>query len=328
MAANGNLKQFILAPARKASSKPSGREQAQNVRTLPESTIGHKLPPQLERFLEIHPPKQTKIAWPIPSVLGFGAPPSEKPDATEFLKMYNIRILIDMTEQLDPNGFYAKSVQSASTMLIRLEANSRVKLNVTQFAAKCRIIRQSLAYIKQASDLGESQPMTMYVCDSRGGGTAALLVILLVAQQMSCSIEDAAVFVTRCWAEHANHLGSTVPRMFPQSSDFKTDIFKIYDILRQRTIGGCRDDDEAIELFDTHNVKFTAMAALKLLELDRSLIIGAVPFEKANLFSVVTWLKKGQQSKRGFNRLVNYSDDDDDDDDDDRYPHQKRTARE
>lgn len=305
----GSLRAFIIGEPK----PPKPKITANSVKTLPECTTGYRLPESLESLLRKHPEPQTKTAWPIPNMLGFGASPRDKSNMSEFLSTHKIRVLVDMTDQLDGINQYAKDVATSSTLLIRFAVNPKHKINVESFASKCRIIRQSFQYMKQAADSDERLPIAMYVCDSRGGGIAALLVMMIIAQEMVCSIEDAAVFVTRCWAEKCNHLGSAIPRMFPESGELKNAVYPIYARLQQQPIA-TNFDKNASEIFATHNVKHAAMALWKLLELDQTMIVSTMPFFKGKPISAVAWLVKTEkvvQEKRIYTKLVDYPDDDD-----------------
>ena len=317
----GSLRAFIIGEPKSARARPV----ASIVKTLPECTTGYKLPEPLECLLGKHPAPHTKTAWPIPGMLGFGASPRDKSNMPEFLSEHKIRVLVDMTDQLDGIKQYAKEAATASTLLIRFAVNPKHKINVESFATKCRIIRQSFQYMKQAADSNERQPIAMYVCDSRGGGIAALLVMMIIAQEMLCSIEDAAVFVTRCWAENCNHLGSAIPRMFPESGELKNAVYPIYARLQQQPIA-INFDKNANDIFVAHNVKCAAMALWKLLELDQTMIVGTMPFLKSNPIGAVAWLLKTEQvvqEKRAFTKLVDYPDDDDEDN----CAYKKRSSR-
>lgn len=333
------------APA--APTPTKAKKPAASTTALPTDCHDWTLPDALEKRLAMQTPTVLKrIAWPIAGRLGFGSSFMDRGEPTQLIKDMSVRVIVDVTHgELRDQKRYASAVADANAVLVHLPLNSKHKMqekSVQGYLSVCRTLHRVL----QAARQGDGEPpFAMYVCDSRGGGVAALVVEMLVALELHCSLADACVYVTRTWNTNLPE-GAQPQRMFPEGEVLKAAISMLYGRLRDQplaTTAVASAADAVAAVFKTHRVPNTGRAALHLLELDASVTLSKAPFSRTAPMQVVVWLRKNdplppkpepresgwseRPKRRWRHRDDDGSESDSDDDDSDDGPRRRQWNR-
>ena len=341
-----------LGRASAAPIKPAAKKAAASAASaLPTTCENYALPAPLTRMLAAQAPTISKrMAWPLAGRLGFGCSPMDRPDCTEWLLQHAVRVVIDVSYGDVPDQRrFASAVRAANAVLIHMPMDSKHKMQratTELYVSVCRTLGAVLSSARSADGVEGEPPFAVFVCDSRGGGVAALVVELLVATALHCTLADACVFVTRSWN---NNLAESVApqRMFPEGDVLKEAVTGMFARLREQPItaatsGGTAAAATSMEdTFVTHRVRSIGRAALKLLDLSASVLLVPPPFQRTQPMGVVTWVRKNEPvmqrssssssypttSKRQWNRDDDDSEDDDNDDWDDDTPNWKNSRQ-
>lgn len=293
----------------------------------------------------------------------FGRQPSERSDPVEFLASHNVRVVIDVSDDTRDAQFYQTLVVSARIVLIRLPINSRNKLGPAvrdSIVRTCRVLSHVVEALRESRAAGDPKVPAVFLCDSRGGGTAALLGIALVSAVFSVNFEEASAYVTRCWqTKRVRILSERAIRMFPEGDWLKEGGRAICNALRQQPIAQSVSSapnttsssyslisPEHEKILTAHGVLAAWRALSRVCMLDSRLMPYPLPFDTGRVMTVVMWLTKTHDDdnddghlpnvssapKRTFSRRVSRFGDDDsgdecnDDDDDDSHCHRRGSA--
>lgn len=342
------------SPAVTASAKKTAKPASSGME-LPANAATHTIEcAALTARLASYGTADNRAAWPIERVLGFGAPPTDRSSCGEWIRERHVRVVVDMSHELRDAKSYARHVEQAGAALIHLPVSSKTEMTDGQLVGVAPTLRAMRNAVGNAREAAASEsPFAVYFCDSGGGASAALGVVLIVALEYRCSLADAAAFVTLCWSEHAeggrSALGTSI-RMMPQGDKLKKALFKLHGKLRQQPFvqkqGAAAETQRRMEqVFTTHGLPATGRAALHLTSVETGRMLTRMPFSPTGPITVVTWLRQldpppepepmpqfGRRSDRDFD-----DDDDDaadfggkvarDDDDDEARPRWRRRRR-
>ena len=321
------------------AAKPSAKKAAaKTASTLPATWQDYHLPDHLVVRLNAQTPTVSKrMAWPIADRLGFGCSPMDRPDVNEWMRAHSVRVLVDVSHaEMPDKRRYIDGVRAANAVLVHMPLDSKHKMQrsvIESYVAICRVLCAVMRAARSAQPGVDEPSFAMFVCDSRGGGVAALVVEMIVALELHCTLDEACVYVTRTW--NNNLPQSAAPtRMFPEGDVLKEAITGMFARLREQPItsAGAEIASALESTFALHRVRGTARAALKLLDLPASVLLVSPPFQKTRPMAIVTWVRKNEpmpersssSSSSSYNdgqtntkRQWNDDDDDDDSDDDD-----------
>ena len=301
------------APARLAPDKKKAKAAVATSTGLPETQEGYNLPEELNLMLrEQKPLGQKRVCWPIPARLGFGCSPMDRLEPATWLRANNVRVVVDVTFGGVQNlGRYGAVAHDADATLVLLPLSSKYKMKtsaVDGYLAACRTLHRVLHETANAE-----HPFAIYVCDSRGGGVAALIVAMFVAMETPCRLADACVYVTRCW--NTNLADSVQPsRMYPEGDVLKTAIVSLFARLRDQPIGASVPRPANQKLYAMHRCKSIAQASEWLLDLDPALFVRIPAFTRADPMSILLWSMKTMPVREAVKRDWTCRDDDDDGD--------------
>ena len=284
------------APAKKPQSA-----NAENVLTVD----SYPLSDAMTALLATHPTAVPRIAWPIPGVLGMGMNPTDKSDPAGWLSEQHVRVVVDVAA--DEGGQRVRSqlittAREAGAVVVTLPISSRLEMGTADreaLVSACRVLHACLAAMIEAKHTGEQRAGSMYLCDSRGGGVAALIAILLIGVECNLDFDTARVYVTRCWRDKSVQNGLRAVRMFPEGDTLRKAGSLVAGRLRQQPIAMAPNESEesATPIFGAHRVVHMGRAMLTLCDMTAAALPGyRLPFDRLNPFSIVVWLQRtGEQ---------------------------------
>lgn len=283
----------------KQSSKP-----AAPAAVLPVDHEGYALTPVLDGMLMSQEPStRGRMAWPIAGTLGFGCVPVDRIDPADWLREHSIRLVVDVSG-LPPRDMrdYIRHVAAANALLLHFPIDSRRKLQRGEHLTALSVVRTLNRALTAARRIGDREPrFAIFLCDSRGGGTAAMFAALLVALEFQCPLSDACVYTTRCWNLN---LPESAPRqrMLPEGEMLKELACSMHAQLRTQPLtmmmssSSAAADEQARrdEIFTLHNVSNCAKAVEAVLDLDVEphRLATRPPFSRELPLSIVTWLRR------------------------------------
>ena len=289
-------------PTAMANAKKPAKPAASNGMELPATATAHCIEcVALNTRLASYGTADNRAAWPVDKVLGFGAPPTDHASCGEWIRARHIRVVVDMSYELRDTKSYASHVEQAGAVLIHAPVSSKSEMTDGQLVALAPVLRavRNVVGDARSAAAGESE-FRVYFCDSGGGSSCALGVVLIVALEYHCSLADAAAFVTLCWSEHTDGGRSALDtsiRMMPQGDKLKKALFKLHGKLRQQPFvqkqGTAAETQRHMEqVFTTHGLSSTGRAALHLTAVDRQRMLTRMPFSPTGPITVVTWLRQ------------------------------------
>lgn len=315
------LGQAPPAPARGKSARAKQPTPSKpSAITLPADHEGYALVPSLDGMLLAQQrSSRGRMAWPVAGRLGFGCVPTDRIDPNEWLREYSVRVVVDVSG-LPPRDMrdYVRHVSAANALLLHFPIDSRRKLQREEHLTTLSVLRTLHRILTSARRIGEAEPkFAIFLCDSRGGGTAAMVVALLIALEFQCSLTDACVYTTRCW--NLNLPESAPPqRMLPEGEVLKELVCSLHAQLRTPPLTSMMSSSSAAveeqrrreEVYTLHGVSHCAKAVEAVLELDVEphRLATRPPFSRELPLSIVTWIRRNDPRPV----RVTYDDDDED----------------
>jgi len=271
--------------------------------------------------------------WLVPGFLALGRQPTERSDPVEFLRANNIRVLVDVSADLRELGSYQTTVSRGASLFIRLSIDSRKDISTADretLLRMCRALGRAIDEFREAAHRGEP-PMAVYLCDSRGGGTAALIGVALIAAMYEVCFAEASLYVSTCWNTKRVGLGAGVTRVFPEGDGLKKAGRLLCNSLRQQPIAtsvAVEPSGPVHDAFVAHRVLGVAQALCRFTSLEARLLPFHLPFDTMRPMTVISWIFAQQpppppppppeeqptdappKPKRVFQRTRDYDDDD------------------
>lgn len=291
----------VRAPNNTPTAKPVSAT-AERAANAPVFTVDSRpLPGALSALLAAHPAPVPRQAWPIPGVLGMGCSPTDKTDPAEWLTANSVRVVVDVSSDSTARGDLATACRNANTLLMTLPIDSGHEMGPGDRAAVvrvCRALQACVAHMAAARDATEPCPGRMYLCDTRGGGVAALLAIIMICAQFRIDYDLARIYVTRCWREKTVQSNSMrMVKMFPEGESLCKAGRKITEQLRQVPIATSVVDTAPDEIFAQHGVLHMGRAMRAVCAAGADVLPAyRVPFDASLPYRVVVWLLRVVQA--------------------------------
>jgi hypothetical protein len=288
--------------------------------------------------------------------LGYGRSIAEHSDSERFIYDHAVRVWLDVSMQPPRDVERVKRLaERTGCLALHVPVDSKHKLGATalgELLGVLKLLARVLECTKRIPDYVLSndadstaaplRAIGVYVCDDRGGGTAALVASALVAAECLCTPLQACAHVTRWYRSRGAAQRDSDPHyydvtcdrdiaMYPSSPTLKTAASELIAKMRQRDIGVYSQYEEksASSKFAAHAQvgDVRAAAGIALLELPSRYVLslGGLTDAAWSVDAFCKWLamrdagsplERQPRAARSYQRRQHVDNTGDDEDDD------------
>jgi len=193
----------------------------------------------------------------------------------------NKRVVLVVDLSFSAPGEYDVDTQTqCDVVFVHIPVATQVTMRQSVILEFVTVVRVIVDMVRASA--GIEPPPLVYLADRYGGGTAAMVAALVIAQLASVPIVCAAAYVTSCYVQRARIEGSRgTPRLLPDGEKPKKATDSIHALVMQRDIARLVHTGRNAGTALHERLHGCVMALPEARILNRGLIAGGVPLRWA-----------------------------------------------